>query len=337
MTNRFLAPALAAVAAAVLAGCNTGPEQANQPPLKKTDSGKEFKVALLTSGPISDAGWNAMAFEALQAVAHQLGAKVNTQEVSGTQIRDAMRSYAQEGYQLVFGNGYEYNEPAMQVAGEFPKTVFVSSSGSKTAPNVGAFRFYLEEGFYLAGYMAARLSKSNVVAMIGGPKVPSIGSTFKAFRAGAQSAGRGTRVIEIFTGQEKDVAAARRATLQAIDQGADFVIHQVNAGAPGVFAACKEKGVKAIGSNLNQNGDPTKAVVASAVILSRSAFVNLAQKVRDSEYTGAITAVGMKEDAVDFVIDPKFEEAMPPELAADLKAKKKAIQLGQLDVPKDKF
>ena len=130
-----------------------------------------------------------MAYTGLKEIETKLGAEVNNQEAKDAQIKDAFRSYAQKGYNLIFGHGFEYYAPAAQVAKDFPDTVFVSSSGGGPAPaNVGAFRFYLEQGFYLCGYMAGMMTKSGTVAMIGGDEVPSIKSTFQAFKAGAEAA-----------------------------------------------------------------------------------------------------------------------------------------------------
>ena len=175
-----------------------------------------LKVALLTPNAVSDAGWSALGYDGLMAIKKDMGAEVNNQEAPVAQIRDAMRSYAQKGYNLIIGHGYEYNEPGVEVAKDFPNTVFVSSSGGMTAPNAGAIRFRLEEGFYLAGLAAGKMSKTGVVAMIGGPNVPSIKSTFKAFKAGAEAGRPGIKVIETFTGKNEDVAAAHQATLAAI-------------------------------------------------------------------------------------------------------------------------
>src|SRR5579862_1457386 len=223
----------------LLAGCTGGTSNTADNTVKPTPNPKAepIKVALLTPGPVSDAGWSALAYDGLQAIHDQTGADVNNQVASGTQIKDALRSYAQQGYSLIFGHGYEYNDPSIDVAKDFPKTIFVSSSGGKTAANVGAFRFYLEQSFYLAGMMAGEMTKTNTVAMIGGDDVPSIRSTFKAFEAGAKAANPKIKVLQTFTGDGQDVAKAKQATLAEIGQGADFVIHQANAAAEGVFEA----------------------------------------------------------------------------------------------------
>lgn len=325
---------LAACTAALLAGC--GPKS-ETPDSGSGKAGDEFKVALLTPGPISDAGWNAMAYEGLQAIKDKFGATVNNQEAKGTQIRDAMRSYAQKGYNLVFGHGFEYNDPAIEVAKDFPNTVFVSSSGGKTAANVGAFRFYLEQGFYLCGYLAGLSTKSGVVAMIGGDDVPSIRSTFKGFKAGAEAARPGIRVIETFTGNGTDIAAAKQATLQAIAEGADFVIHQANNAAQGVFDACKEKGVLAFGANANQNANESGVVVASAVIAAQPAFVKLAERVKGGSYKGDIALMGMADDAIEFVPNQSLASKLPAGALDKTLAMAKDIKEGKLEVPKDEF
>ena len=121
----------------VLAGCTSGGEAPKADGTAPAgDQSKPFKVALLTPGPVSDAGWDAMAYKGLQAIEKELGATVNNQEATGSQKLDAMRSYAQDGYSLVFGHGFEYNDPAAELGPAFPDTFFVTSSGGKTGPNL---------------------------------------------------------------------------------------------------------------------------------------------------------------------------------------------------------
>lgn len=333
----------AAVFGTLLVGCSGGaqaPDTGGQPvvtPSATPARSGPFRVALLTPGPVSDAGWSALAYDGLQAIKSELGAEVNNQEARDAQIEGAMRSYAQQGYDLVLGHGYEYNAPGVKVAKEFPKTVFVSSSGGEKAANAGAFRFAMEECFYVAGFMAGKLTKTGTVAAIGGPEVPSIKSTFKAFEAGAKAARPDVKVLQPFTGQNADIAAAKQATLAAIGQGADYVIHQANAGAQGVFDACKEKRVMAFGANLNQNDNPSGVVMASAIINARPAFLALAKQVKDGVYKGEIVATTMKSGAVDFVINPRHKAHVSAEVAKAVEDTKQRILNGDLKVPRDEF
>ena len=278
-----------------------------------------------------------MAYNGLKGVEGELGAQVDNQEATGPKIKDAMRSYAQKGYRLVFGHGFEYNAPAVEVAKDFPNTVFVTSSGGGVAKNVGAIRFNLEQGFYLAGAAAALSSRTGTVGMVGGPDVPSIRSTFKAFRAGALAAKSGTKVLETFTGKDNDVAAAKLATSAQIDAGADRIIHQANAAAQGVFDACKERGVYALGANLDQNDNASGVVMASATISAEPAFLELARKVKDGTFNGSVVLMSMDKGAIGFVFNPKIVSQLPAGVESRIEAMRKEIVAGRLIVPKDKF
>ena len=278
-----------------------------------------------------------MAYNGLKKVEGELGAQIDNQEATGPKIKDAMRSYAQKGYKLVFGHGFEYNAPAVEVAKDFPETVFVTSSGGGVAKNVGAIRFNLEQGFYLAGAAAALSSKTGKVGLVGGPDVPSIRSTFKAFITGATAAKPGTSVLTIFTGKDNDVAAAKLATLSLIDSGADRIIHQANAAAQGVFDACKERGVYAFGANLDQNDNASGVILGSATINAEPAFLELARKVKDGTFNGSVVLMSMDSGAIGFTFNPKLISSLPAGVAARVEEMRKGILAGQITVPKDKF
>lgn len=322
--------------AILIAGC--GSNEAPKSAQSESPKTPTLKVALLTPGPVSDAGWSALAYDGLQAIHTELGAEVSNDVATDAKIEDAMRSYARKGYNLVFGHGFEYNEPGVKVAKDFPDTVFVSSSGAKTAKNAGAFRFYLEQGCYLAGYVAGKMSKTGVIGSVAVQNYPSIVSTIKAYEAGARAANPSIKIIPTsYFGTEGDVAKAKQATQSVLAQHADFIIHQANAAAQGVFEACKEGGAYAFGTNADQNDNPSGIVLASAVIVAKPAFLDLAKQVQAGTYKGEVTLYGMDKGAIDFVFNPALVSKVPPDVVKgvdDLKAK---IKSGELVVPKDNF
>lgn len=317
-------------------GCSGGDKTASETTGSAAPK-SDFKVALLTPGPVSDAGWNALAYDGLQAIKTEMNAEVNNQEATDSGIRDAMRTYGQGNYNLVIGHGYEYNQVESEVAKDFPKTVFVSSSGGASGANYGAFRFYLEQGFYLAGMMAAGMSKTGVIATVG-LDVPSIVSTFKGFEAGAKAVNPDIKIVsKLVPLPGNDPAAYKQATLAAIAEKADYIIHQANQGAQSVFNAAKEKGVFVFGSNADQNSNDSGVVVASAVIVAKPAFLDLAKQVKDGTYKGGVNLIGMDKGAIDFVINPSMVEKVPAELKAKIDQAKADITSGKLTVPKDDF
>lgn len=333
-----MSPRLLAVAFACLAvfGCSGGVKNPSEPQESAKDDGV-FKVALLTPGSIADSGWNSMAYEGLQSIKTQLECDVDNREATDAQIKDAMRSYAQKDYDLVIGHGYEYNAPGVEMAKLFPSTVFVSSSGGGTAPNAGAFRFYLEQGFYLAGYVAGSMSKTGKIAAVGFNSIPSIKSTFRAFYAGASAANPNVQLIEPDMEMSADISAFTQATLAAIDAGADFVIHQANDMAQGVFDACKQKGVYAFGANLDQNDNASGVVLGSAYIIAGPAYVDLAKQVKEGTYKGTITLKGMADGVIAFGLNPALSNKVPAKVMTDLDNLTRQILDGSLVVPKDEF
>jgi basic membrane lipoprotein Med (substrate-binding protein (PBP1-ABC) superfamily) len=344
MNMRVLA--LCAVGALLLVGCSGGDSGSSATTASGASAtssnptqGNDFKVALLTLGKVDDAGWNALAYKGLQAIHTETGADVaNKENSNGPAIKDDLRSYAQQKYNLIIGHGYEYNAPSKEVGKDFPGTVFVATSGSDTAPNVGTVRFELEQGFYLAGILAAKMTKSGIVAEVAGEaNIPPIESTFNAFDAGARSVNPKIQIKRVYAGSSDDIAKAQQVTETVIGQGADVVIHQADNAAQGVFNACKAKHVYAIGANADQNANDSGEVIASAVIIADPAFVELAKEVKAGTYKGNVTKFGMAKGAIDFVINPAMKDKVPTDVVKLLDETKQQIIAGKVAVPEDKF
>lgn len=296
-----------------------------------------FRVALLTPGPVSDAGWNAGAFEGLKAVEKELSAKVaHVQVKSPSEFEEQFRAFAAKGYDLCFGHGFEFQDAAARVAKDFPKTVFVTTSGSKTSANQAPIVFEMEQATYLCGLVAGRMSKSAKAGMVGGVELPSIKSTFLAFEAGVKAGNPGARVATVFTGSFEDVAGAKAATLALADQGVDFVFQNADAAAIGVFQGATERGIWAFGSNKDQNALAT-SVLASAVLDIPRAFVETARRVRDGKFDGQPIRYGLKDGVVSFVVNPALAGRIPSPVLDETERARKRIEAGELVVPRGNF
>ena len=144
-----------------------------------------FRVALLTPGPVSDAGWNAAAYQGLELIKTKLGAETAlVQTKSPADFEDAFRDFASRGFDLIFAHGFEYTDSAMEVARSFPNTYFVVSSGSTSAKNVASITFDVDHATYVEGVLAAGVSKTGVVGALGGIELPSVKLCFEGFKRG---------------------------------------------------------------------------------------------------------------------------------------------------------
>ena len=334
-----LARALCAVTLLCLwAGCeresaSTGAKQAGQ------STTKPFKVALLTPGPVSDAGWNALAYEGLLAIRDQLGASdvAQIQTKTPAEFEEGFRDFAQRGYQLVFGHGFEFQDAAAAVAADFPHTVFVTTSGNTVRPNVAPLRFMLEQATYLEGMLAAGMSKTGKAGVVGGMEIPSVKSTIIAFEAGTKAVQPSFTVVTSYVGNWEDVGAAKEAALALVQRGCDFLFHNADAAGLGVFQAAQEKQVYAFGANKDQNDVAPDVVLASAVIDIPRAFVAIARQVQDGAFTAQIERMGMKDGVVSLVYNPRLESRIPADLKERVSQARAAIIAGTLNVPTAEF
>ena len=134
------------VLALLLASCG-GPRSA--------DSGPRMRVGLLTPGSVNDNGWNAIAYEGLQRIHQELGAEISHQETkTPSEFEEGFRSYGAKGFDLAFGHGFEFQDAAVKAGRQYPKTVFITTSGSAVAANVSPMVFQLEQATYLLGIVA---------------------------------------------------------------------------------------------------------------------------------------------------------------------------------------
>lgn len=309
------------------------------------DAGQEpaFRVALLTPGSIADGGWNAGAYAGLEAIRDRLGAEVRHVETrTPAEFEEGFRDFASRGFDLVFGHGFEYQEAAAKVGAEFPDTIFVTTSGNTLRANVAPMVFELEQATYLLGVLSARMSRTGLLGLVGGRDLPSIRSTFTAFRGGAESVRPDVRVREVFIGNFDDTAAAREAAVALLEEGADFLMHQANDAGRGVFLAVSERAgrgerVYAFGTNRNQNEMAPDVVLASATLDIPAAFVEVARRVRDGSFTAAPLRLGLAEGIVALELNPRLAGAIPAEVRAELDALEARIRSGELVVPRGGF
>jgi basic membrane protein A len=328
--EKWLLTLLLTFLAAIMPGLEacraSAPNSASGPP--------SFRVALLTPGPVSDAGWNAAAFDGLQLIKRRLGAQTAlVQTTSPADFDDAFRDFASRGFNLVFAHGFEYTDAALTAGKEFPRTYFVVTSGSGSSANVASIAFKIEQAAYVEGVLAGAMSKSGVAGMIGGIELPAIKLTFDGFRRGFMSARPDGRVLEGFIGSFDDVGAAKEAALAQISRGADMLFHDADAAGLGVFqAASSSPHVYAFGISRNQNDVAPDVVLASAVSSIPRAFLRIAVDVKAGGFRPGMIEFGMKEGMVAVVINPRLAERIPVTVMARVNLAERQVEDGSIRI-----
>ena len=280
-----------------------------------TDSSKAqaFKVALLTPGPISDQSWNAGAYEGLIRIRDSLKAQIShIQTRTPAEFDENFRQYGVQGYQLVFGHGFEFQDAAKRVAPEFPATIYVTTSGTTAGPNLAGMTFGFADASYLAGILAASVTKTGKLGAIGGTELPPVVESFHAFEQGARAANPAIKVVTSYIGNWDDVSAGREQALAQLSQGIDVIFQNADAAGLGVFQATREKGnAFVIGSNSNQNGVAPDVTLGSVVIDLPLAFLTVAREVKARTFKPGVLELGEKSHVVTLVLNPALSKKIP--------------------------
>lgn len=280
-----------------------------------------FKIGLITPGKITDTAWSGPANDAVQSMKASLGAEPTpTIEAPGkADVEGAVRKLAESGDQLIFLHGSEYDEAVKSVSPNYPKTTFVVVGGREVAGNVTPIQFAPGQATYLAGMVAAGMSKTGKIGCIGGDEIPIVKEAFASFEKGAKAVNPNAEVKIVFTGDGSDIAKAKQQAEALLAEKCDVLSHNANAGGQGVAQAVMEKGGYFIGANALQNDLATPKNLGSFVQDMKAAYTAVAERVKEGKGEGKPFSVGLKEKAVSFVYNDKFGGKIPDDLKAKVK------------------
>lgn len=310
-----------------------------------TPEPETFKVGMLLPGAISDQGWNALAHDGLKAIETELGAEIDyVESLTPAEWESDFRTYALEGYDLIFGHGYEYQEAAITVAQDYPEIVFITSAGASGAirENVSPIVFRLEQATYLLGMIAGMMTQTDKIGIIGGQELPSGNSTFMAFEGGVKSVNPDAVVQRAYVGDWENINKARELALAQIQEGVDFIFHNANEAGLGVFEAVvlsqdAGKTVYAFGANRDQSAVSPRAVLANAVITPKP-YVQLATAVKAGTFESKLYVFTMTTDgAIALTYNPALKDQVPEEVQQKVEEARLQILAGTLKIPQIDF
>jgi len=316
--------ALAALGALALAGCVSDRR-------RPAESGP---IAAMFPGRIDDGGFVEAGYRGLVRAGSEVGIPV--QHVDGVPAERepmlaALRKMAASDATLVIGFGAVTSESIQRVAWEFPEQRFVAIQGTLTRPNLAVYAVRPEQSAFLAGALAGLLTRTNAVGhLAGGRSVPAL-EVRAGFYVGLKTTRPEARLLSTFTGSEDDAALARSVALAQIDAGADMVFTMLGAGRSGATSACRERGVRQIGSVRDWVAAVPDAFVASAVADPGYAVYMAARDLRDNLLRGDIT----KRYGVHYpeAVRLTLGEAVTVETRARVERYRERIIAGGIDIP----
>ncbi|MBA4071452.1 MAG: BMP family ABC transporter substrate-binding protein [Gemmatimonas sp.] len=217
---------------------------------------------------------------------------------------------------VVFCVGFLYEEPVKRTAPKYPGIDFVILDGSfSAAPNVTSVKFLAFEGSRLAGHVAAQATRTRHVAFIGGMDIPVIREFRDGFAAGIRDAASDVNLASYFLGTGgsafTDPVRGREVALSAIAAGADVLYHAAGTSGNGVIQAARERGVWAIGVDVDQGYLAPSTVLTSMLKRLDVAIVRVTDlRQRVGRLGGKSLSFGLADSAV--ALTPLSSAAMVP-------------------------
>jgi basic membrane protein A and related proteins len=124
---------------------------------------EKLKVGFIYIGPIGDLGWTYQHDLGRKAMEKALGDKIETTHIENVpESADAERSIEQlvrTRHKLIFATSFGYMDPMLKIAKKYPNVFFENCAGYKRAKNMSTYDRRDYEGRYIAGQIAAKMSK----------------------------------------------------------------------------------------------------------------------------------------------------------------------------------
>jgi len=312
--------AVAAVLALSLAACGGSDDDTSSSNSSSSSaSGTELKVGLAFDiGGRGDKSFNDAAAAGFDKASKEF--KLDKKELAAKADEvDAdkearLKELADAGYNPIVAVGFAYANALKAVVKDYPDTKFeIIDDNSVTSANLASYTFKENESAFLVGALAALGSKTGTVGFVGGVNTPLIQKFEAGYKAGAEKAKPGIKVLSTYISQPPDFSGfsspdkGKVAAAGLYQRGADVVYGAAGLSNNGVFEAAAAAKKYAIGTDSDQYQTASAAVkpyvIGSALKGVDTAVYNFIKSVEDKSFKSGNTVLGLKEDGVGYVVN----------------------------------
>ncbi len=281
-----------------------------------------FKIAVVMPSAITDMAFSQSMWSALVAVQKSMGGesalvlKYSENMYKVPDAAAAVRDYASQGFDIVIAHGSQYGSSIQEIAPDFPKVTFAWGTDVNTfgLPNVYAYTAAAEEGGYVNGVIAAKLTKSKIIGVTGPVEVGDGKTYVDGFVQGVAATDPSIKVSKTWTGSFSDVALMTQAAKTHISAGAD-VLTGSSQSVVGSIGAAKDNGkVLWFGTQADQASLAPSIVVCSQVYDWTNMLKDMIAKRKAGTLGGAQYTLQLKNDGLKMAYNPGYN------LPADAKA-----------------
>ncbi|MBV9121218.1 MAG: BMP family ABC transporter substrate-binding protein [Chloroflexi bacterium] len=294
-------------------------------------AGKVIKAAFVYLGTANDHGWTNAHDDGRKFVEQQLGSQVQTAFTENVPEEAASQrvfeDYGQKGYDVVYGTSFGYMDFMLAAAKNFPNTKYEHCAGFKTAPNLSTYMIAQEDGRYLNGILAGKMTKTNTLGFIGSFPIPEVVRDLNGWAQGVRSVNPQAKIHVVWINTWFDPPKETTAANSLLDLKADVLASVTDS--PAMSQAAAARKVYACGSDSDQTSYAPTAILSCAVYKWGPHYLKSVKSIMDGTWKNDQVYYHMKDGAIDATPPASFIPADVAKLANDAQAKLKA---GQLDI-----
>lgn len=286
-----------------------------------------FRIAIIMPSTTTDLAWSQAMYDALVTVQSEMGGE-SAVEIAYTEnlfnVADAaaaIRDYATDGYNLVIAHGTQYGNSLFEVAPDFPETSFawgtaVDTGADEGLTNIFAYEADAQEGGYVNGVIAALLTQSNVIGVVGPVEAGDAKLYIDGFIAGVAATNPNITVNTSYTGSFGDTALAAEAANTHISAGADVLTGSAQQ-VVGAIGVAKEAGIPWLGTQSDQTSLAPEIVVANQLYDWVPTLNDMIAKIKAGELGGTAYTLTLAEGGLKVVFNEGYTVSDEVKAAAE--------------------
>jgi basic membrane protein A len=312
-----------------LAGSLTGCAKNNtQNPTQK----KVLNVGvLLGAGGLGDKSFNDSAYNGLLAAQKELNIRFETADYTGTESDvDALRAFAKNNYDLIVGISFDNLKTIQTVASEFPNTKFAAIDFELQGDNIASIVYREQEGDFLMGVLAAMVTKTKMVDVIGGTDIPAISRIISGFKQGVAYQDSTVTVFSDIAGTFSDPQVGYDLAMSRYNQGVDVIHNAASKTGLGIIQAAKEVGKYTTGTSGDQRYLAPGYMIGNRPKRVDTAVQLLIEEVNNGTFKTGVRSLGLKENGLS--LGPFNENVVTPAMLERIGEIEQKIVSGEIQI-----
>jgi len=286
---------------------------------------------MITPRGLNDKGFNDYAYDGLKQAEKKFNIEGVVIEPSTMQDHEAsLRFFAGQKFDAIIVVGVSFNDAIRKVAAEYPELLFFVIDSEIEEGNIRGIYFREDEGAYLCGHLAARMSKTGKIGFIGGVKIPVIERFAAGYRNGALAAVNSTEVVEQYVAEDyTGFNSPEKASEMALDMyrtGCDVIFPAAGASGLGVISAAVKARGQVIGVDMNQDSLAPGLVLTSMLKRVDLVVENIIKNICEGKNPAAIKrSYGISDGVIGLTDFQLSSKVVGDELISELATIRKAI------------